>query len=110
MSQDVRHPLDPLTADEIGQAVAILRRDRRVDEQWRFASIELREPPKDVVRAYSHGALGADEPSREARVVCWDRARQLTYKAVVSLSDDAVVSWHDEPDEQPNMTVDEWNE
>ena len=40
------HPLDPLSADEIRQAAAILRRDRDVTDRWRFASIELREPPK----------------------------------------------------------------
>jgi len=34
------HPLDPLSADEIRQAVAVLRRDRNVDGAWRFASIE----------------------------------------------------------------------
>ena len=45
------HPLDPLTADEFRAAAAVLRRDRGVDERWRFASIELREPAKDVVRA-----------------------------------------------------------
>ena len=36
------HPLDPLTADEFRAAAAVLRRDRGVDERWRFASIELR--------------------------------------------------------------------
>ena len=40
------HPLDPLTADEIRVAAAMLRRDRGVGERWRFASIELREPSK----------------------------------------------------------------
>ena len=38
------HPLDPLSADEIRQAAAILRRDHDVTDRWRFASIELREP------------------------------------------------------------------
>ena len=46
------HPLDPLTAEEIGQAAAIVRRDRGVGERWRIASIELREPSKDVVRGW----------------------------------------------------------
>ena len=31
------HPLDPLTADEFRAAAAVLRRDRGVDERWRFA-------------------------------------------------------------------------
>jgi Cu2+-containing amine oxidase len=35
------HPLDPLSADEIRAAAAILRRDKGVTERWRFASIEL---------------------------------------------------------------------
>ncbi len=37
----VTHPLDPLTADEISRAAAIVRRDRGVGDGWRFASIEL---------------------------------------------------------------------
>ena len=44
------HPLDPLSADEIRTAAAILRREQGVGERWRFASIELREPSKATVR------------------------------------------------------------
>ena len=47
----VPHPLDPLTADEIRQAAAIVRRERGVGEGWRFASIELKEPAKADVMA-----------------------------------------------------------
>ena len=36
------HPLDPLSAEEIRRAVAILRRDRGVGAGWRFGMIELR--------------------------------------------------------------------
>ncbi|HWG60481.1 MAG TPA: hypothetical protein VG253_02095, partial [Streptosporangiaceae bacterium] len=43
------HPLDPLTAGEIRQTAAILRRDHGVGATWRFASIELREPGKDAL-------------------------------------------------------------
>jgi len=101
------HPLDPLSADEIRQAAAVLRRDKAVDEAWRFASIELKEPAKDVVRQFDPAA---PPPPREARVVCWSRVEQVTYKALVSLSDDTVLSWADVPGEQPNMTIDEWHE
>ncbi|SET10659.1 primary-amine oxidase [Geodermatophilus poikilotrophus] len=100
------HPLDPLTADEFRAAAAILRRDRDVDERWRFASIELREPAKDVVRAFAPG----DPIRREARVTVWSRDEGTPYKAVVSLTDDAVVSWEAVPGEQANMTLDEWHE
>ena len=40
------HPLDPLSAEEIRQVAAIVRRDRGVGAGWRFASIELKEPAK----------------------------------------------------------------
>src|SRR5215468_1686971 len=64
------HPLDPLSADEIRQAAAILRRDRKIGDGWRFASIELKEPAKDALpRLEAGGQPGA----REAIVVCWDR-------------------------------------
>ncbi|MGZ4178110.1 MAG: primary-amine oxidase, partial [Solirubrobacteraceae bacterium] len=101
-----RHPLDPLTAEEIRRAAAVLRRDRGVDGRWRFASIELHEPPKEVVRSWQPG----DDPEREARVVCWNRDDGRAYKAGVSLTRDAVVTWAHEPDGQPNMTVDEVHE
>ena len=100
------HPLDPLTADEIRRAAAILRRDQGVDERWRIASIELREPPKEVVTGWQTG-----QPcEREARVVCWNRDDGRAYKARVSLAGDAVLSWTHQRDGQPNMTVDEVHE
>lgn len=76
------HPLDPLTAEEIRQAAAIVRRDRGVGPGWRFASIELREPVKGAPEALA----------REAIVVCWDRADGQAYRAVVSLTGDTVAA------------------
>jgi primary-amine oxidase len=101
------HPLEPLTAEEIRQAAAILRRDRGVGPGWRFASIELREPAKDVLRELETSELTA---AREALVVCWDRADGQAYRAVVSLTGDAVAGWEQLAGQQPNMTVDEWHE
>src|SRR5215211_2707508 len=97
------HPLDPLTADEIRRAAGVLRREKDVDARWRFASIELKEPTK--------GELARDEAiARQAIVVLWNREDSLTYKAVVSLSGDAVVAWEARPGEQPNITEDEFAE
>jgi len=101
-----QHPLDPLTGEEISLAAAILRRDQAVSERWRFASIELREPSKQVVGAFSAG----DPIRREAVVICWNRDDGQVYKAVVALGEDRVLAWEHQPDGQPNMTVDEFHE
>jgi primary-amine oxidase len=100
------HPLDPLTAGEIRAAAAILRRERGVDERWRFASIELREPSKETVRAFTPG----DPIAREAEVICWSRDDAQAYKARVALGSGSVVHWEHRPGEQPNMTADEFGE
>ena len=100
------HPLDPLSAGEVRAAAAILRRERGVDERWRFASIELREPSKETVRAFTPG----DPIAREAEVICWNREDAQAYKARVALGSESVVHWEHRPGEQPNMTADEFGE
>jgi primary-amine oxidase len=100
------HPLDPLTADEIRAAVAIVRRDREVGDRWRFASIELREPSKQTVRDHRDD----DRIERAARIVCWDRDGGAVYQGLVSVTEDRVLRWRLEPDGQPNMTTDEYYE
>jgi primary-amine oxidase len=101
-----RHPLDPLTAEEIRQVAAVLRRERGVGEPWRFASIELKEPSKDTVRDHKPG----DSVPRDALAVCWNREDGQAYRAVVSLTDDTATVWEPLDGQQPNMTVDEWHE
>jgi primary-amine oxidase len=100
---DTRHPLDPLTAGEIRQVAQIVRRDRELGDSWRFASIELAEPAKDVLAA-------GPVTSREAIAVGWDRADGQAHRAQVSLTAEEVTSWQHLPGQQPNMTVDEWHE
>ena len=102
------HPLNPLSADEIRQAAAIVRRDREIGDTWRFASIELKEPAKADLPALE--AAAGSGARREALVVCWDRADGQAYRATVSLTGDEVAGWEHLPGQQPNMTVDEWHE
>jgi len=107
----VAHPLDPLSAAEISRAAAIVRRGRGVGDGWRFASIELKEPAKADLAALESG----ETVGREALVVCWNRGDGQAYRAVVSLTGDAVTegavtAWQHLPGQQPNMTVDEWHE
>ena len=94
---DAAHPLDPLTEEEIAAAAAVLRRDQGVGERWRFASIELREPAKAVVRAFAPG----DPIRRAAEVICWNRDDGRAYKALVSLTEDRVTAWEHRPGSSP---------
>jgi primary-amine oxidase len=116
------HPLDPLSAAEFQHVASVLRRDRAVGPRWRFASIELSEPAKETLPTGQAGPADTsprdadssntdDRPARRAAVaICWNRDDGMAYRAVVSLTDDAVVAWEQLPGRQPNMTVDEWHE
>ncbi|MEP6800242.1 MAG: primary-amine oxidase, partial [Lapillicoccus sp.] len=101
------HPLDPLSADEFRATTAVLARDKGVDTGYRYTSIELLEPSKSEVLAYETAGV---VPPRRARAVVLDRSANLATVAVVSLTDDALVSWEPRPGEYPNVTVDEWTE
>ena len=49
------HPLDPLSVEETERAARAVRAHVGDGGRWRFASIELREPGKDVVERFSQG-------------------------------------------------------
>ncbi len=98
----VRHPLEPLTAEEVQTAVALLKAAGRVNDTTRFISIALREPDKAVVQAPSEGRV-----SREAEAVLFDNAANACHEARLSLTDRELVSWRHVPGVQPTMTADE---
>ncbi len=101
-----QHPLEPLDSDEFRQTAAVLRRDQSLTESWRFASIELLEPPKAEVKAWRPG----DPVRRTALAVLWNRADNQTFEGVVDLTGDAVASWTHVPGVTPHFTVDEYHE
>ncbi len=101
-----QHPLEPLTADEFRQTASILRREGRVSDSFRFASIELKEPPKSEVRAWRQG----DAVQRTSFAVVFNRADNQTYEATVDLTGDSVVSFEHIPDVTPNFTLDEFHD
>ena len=99
-----RHPLEPLTADEIGHAVSIVRKTRAVADDALFVRVSLHEPPKDVVLGFREG-----EPlDRQAFIMLRDRRARATIEAVVSLGLGVVVSWHDISGVQPPITFEEF--
>ena len=89
-STTVAHPLQPLSAAEIGAAAALLRDAGHVGPSGRFVSLVLHEPPKADVLAFDADAAPV---AREAAAVVLDRADGRTYEAVVSLTDSAVTRW-----------------
>jgi primary-amine oxidase len=100
------HPLDPLSADEIRAVRDLLGRAHGVGDGWRWASIELSEPTKEVALGHQAG----DPIERAATVVCWNRADGAAYRGLVSLTAGEVRSWQPVEGQHPNMTVDEWHE
>jgi primary-amine oxidase len=103
------HPLEPLSAAEIGRAAQIVREQRGLGERWRVASIELCEPSKQALHEAGERGRESDLP-REATVVCFDRDQGDAVKAIVSLSDGRLASWEPRPGEHPPISNDEYDE
>src|SRR5262249_57690130 len=82
-----RHPLDPLSADEINQVAAALLAAKDVGNHWRFGSIELSEPAKDELKR------GPDGIVRKAQVVCWKTPDGQAYRAVGAPPDGPIPHW-----------------
>ncbi|WP_253841716.1 primary-amine oxidase [Actinokineospora globicatena] len=87
----VRHPLDPLSGEEIARVRAVLVAAGRVGETTRFPSVLLVEPPKAEVRGYREGAVF----SRRAQAVVLDVATGVASEAVVDLVVGELLSWRD---------------
>ncbi len=103
------HPLDPLTEREMAATSRMVRGARRYGElslRTRFIGIDLREPEKDAVLAWSDGSAGL--PPREAEVVLLDREDGSTHEIVVSLDGDGgIAAWVRRVDVQPMALVGE---
>jgi primary-amine oxidase len=103
MAQQNRHPLEPLSAAELQQAVTILRNAERITPTTRVVSIILKEPPKEAV--YSPAA-GSPAP-REAYAVLFDNRSNRCFEAELSLGKASITAWKEVPGMQPTMTIDE---
>jgi primary-amine oxidase len=91
----IAHPLQILSTDEIGEAVAILRAGAPGgwdDRRYRFVEVSLKEPAKSALAAAEESGRTEELP-REARVVLIDRGDRATIEAFVSLSEGKLISW-----------------
>src|SRR5262245_21897268 len=97
------HPLDPLGAEELERAVAILRRDRGLTADHRFVYIAVKESPKPEVLAFVPGK--SIDP--RALAIIRDRARRVVIEAEVSITRDAVTEWTERRGVQAPITLEE---
>ncbi len=101
----VNHPLEPLSAEEVASAAAILKRDHGLAATARFVSITIHEPPKAEVLAFRPD----HKIDRQAKVVIRERAAHATYEGIVSISNDKTVSWKEVRGVQPSMMAEEFD-
>jgi len=101
-SQQRRHPLDGLSADEYRAVVDILSSYGLVTADSRFHQISLREPPKSYVKSFllRDGADGDDDggdggglPIPRAAVAYVRSSPGRTHRAEVDLPSRTVLSW-----------------
>jgi primary-amine oxidase len=95
------HPLDALSAAEIGAAISALRAAGHADAATRFPLITLAEPDKGAVLAWHPGETFA----RKAFVVA--RQQRIVYEGVVDLAAGALERWDAVPNVQPAISLDE---
>jgi len=100
------HPLDSLSAAEIAEAVAIVRRERTLGPRTRFVTVALREPTRHELRLYRQGVA----LERLAEVVLLDNDTGTTSEAIVSLSRGSITRWRDVAGVQPAVMLDEFYE
>jgi primary-amine oxidase len=99
-----RHPLDPLSPEEIEAASGILRAAKGLAGTARFVYITLAEPDKPTVLGFRRG----DAIERRAFVVLRERAERRSYEAIVSITGGVVETWRELPGVQPAIMFEEF--
>ena len=97
------HPLEPLSAEEVQQAVVVLKANGKVTPTTRFVSVSLKEPPKALV----HSFTGSENIPREAFVVLFDNTTNTAHEATLALGSGRILSFVSRTGVQPTMTIDE---
>lgn len=83
------HPLDPLSASEIEQAVAIVRKEH---PGLFFNAVTLWEPRKKEMMAWLQDPKNTPRPHRVADVVVIGRGSKV-YDSIVDLTEQKIVSF-----------------
>ena len=102
--QPIRHPLDPLTPDEIRSVTRIVRSAPDFGDDVLFETMELKEPAKADVRAFRPG----DPVTRQARVALFRKGGIGVWRLVVSIAEEAIVESEFLPDACPMIQAEEF--
>ena len=103
MTETADHPLAALCADEVTQAVDLIRATGRLTDDARFAYVGLHEPDKEHVRSFKAG----DPVEREVRLVIVTGPESNLVEAVVSLHSGELRSWDQLEDARPCLLFEE---
>jgi len=98
------HPLDPLTADEILTVTRAVRDHPDLGSDVLFETVELKEPAKSAVRAFTPG----DPLTRFARAAVFRSGSIGVWRLVVSLEDGKIVSLEHLPEARPMIQIEEF--
>jgi primary-amine oxidase len=94
-AQNVSHPLDGLTPQEIWTAAEVLHASGKVGTKARYPVVQLKEPPKEEVLAWKLG-----QPIRREAFVMVEEGKQV-FEAVADVKGKKLISWTEIKDVQP---------
>ena len=101
LSTPQQDPLDPLSAAEITAAREVLEHSGRLTATMRFASLTLREPPKDAVLSQR----GSRSFGRTAEAILFDWASSTPIRAHLDLRRSRLIRWDTLPSREPPMRI-----
>lgn len=96
-AQHTKHPLDPLSSEEITSAVKIIQSSAEFPHAALFSIVVLNEPPKSEVLNYK----GDGVFRREAFAIVFDRIKNKTIETIVDLRINKIISWKNVPGVEP---------
>src|SRR5687768_5095403 len=83
------HPLEPLSPDEITEAVRILRSAKTLGPRALLHHVDLLEPQKSEVHAFRPG----DSFERRAHITVLDHEEGSVHEATISITHGKLLTW-----------------
>ena len=96
-----RHPLDPLSVEEVTAAIRIMRAHGPTSRDLRFVSVNLHEPAKAEVQS-------GPVDDRRAFIIAIDLQAHRVLETLVSLRDETLLSCEERCGVQPGIIVEEF--